>query len=352
MASNWSHIEQKALKNESLSFEEALSIVACPDADLMELVASARRVRETFFGTVVKLNYLVNIKSGLCSEDCRYCSQSKLSKAPIEKYPLMKAEEIIANVDRGREMGAARACLVSSGRAPSDREVAEVSRAAETLKTRHSGMEVCVCLGLLKEGQPGQLKKAGVDAYNHNINTSEKHYSDICETHTYKDRLDTMRKAKDGGLDLCSGVLTGMGESDKDLVMMAFTLREKMADSIPVNFLMAIENTPLAGMNQLTPQKCLKILALFRMVNPTIELRMAGGREVHLRSLQAVGLMIANSMFIGDYLTTTGQSPKADLAMIHDLGYTVKGQPPDFLPRLLGTSKPQLKSPEREHSVA
>ncbi|MCB4756573.1 MAG: biotin synthase BioB [Elusimicrobia bacterium] len=346
MNNTLANIERKSLANEPLTFDEAYRIVNSTDDELMDWVAVAARVRETFFGKGVKLNFLVNIKSGLCPEDCAYCSQSKLSKAPIEKYPLMNQETIIAHVEKGMSLGATRACLVASGRSPTPHEVEEVGEAVEFLKKKYPQMEICVCLGFLKEGESQALKTSGVDVYNHNINTSESFYEEICETHTYEDRLNTMQKAKEGGLSLCSGVLTGLGESDRDLVMMALTLREKKVGSIPVNFLMAIEKTPMEGIHLLTPQKCLRILALFRLVNPTVELRIAGGREIHLRSLQPLGLMIANSIFIGDYLTTVGQSARKDLEMIRDLGYKVKGQSDDFLERML--ERP--KSPQIRHS--
>ncbi len=347
MNENWGSIARKALGNETITREEALSVLQAPDSEIMGIVAAAEKVRQKYFGKRVKLNYLVNVKSGLCPEDCNYCSQSKVSEAPIPKYPLMSPEEIIAQAERGMAVGAKRACLVASGRGPSNREMKEFCSSVETLKQKYPNLEVCACLGLLSEGQADQLKESGVHAYNHNINTSEKHYAKICDTHTYNDRLDTVQKAQSAGLSSCSGVLAGMGETDDDLVDMAFVLREKGAHSIPVNFLVAIERTPLAGMHRLTPQKCLKILAMFRFVNPTPEIRVSGGREVHLRHLQPLGLMVANSIFIGDYLTTEGQSPRADLEMIRDLGYTVEGQSDDFLERVLGTPSPsaQLKEP-------
>lgn len=339
MTNMWSTIEQKSLANESISEVEALSILQCPNEELMSLVGIANNVRQKYFGKRVKLNYLVNVKSGLCPEDCHYCSQSKVSAAPIPKYPLLSPEEIIEQAERGLAVGAKRACLVASGRGPSNREMEEFCSSVKSLKEKHPNLEVCACLGLLMEGQADKLKEAGVYAYNHNINTSESHYDRICATHHYQDRIDTVEKAKGSGLSSCSGVLAGMGETDEDLVELAFTLRERKVESIPVNFLVAIEKTPLQGTNNLTPSRCLKILALFRLINPVVEIRISGGREVHLRSLQPLGLMMANSIFIGDYLTTQGQSARADLEMIRDMGYTVEGRPDDFLDSLLGAPK-------------
>jgi biotin synthase len=346
MATNWSTIETKALNDQPLTREEGLSILNSSNDELMELVGAARRVREAFFGKKVKLNYLVNVKSGLCPEDCHYCSQSKDSQAPIPKYPLMHPNEIIEHAERGMAVGAMRACLVASGRGPSSRELNEFCDSVKTLKEKHPSLEVCACLGLLQQGQAEKLKDAGVHAYNHNINTSEKHYEKICGTHGYQDRLDTMKKAASGGLSPCSGVLVGMGETSDDIVDMAFTLRGQSACSIPVNFLVSIDKTPLQKTHNLTPEKCLRILALMRLMNPSVELRIAGGREINLRSLQPLGLMIANSIFIGDYLTTLGQSATADLEMIRDLGYTVLGQSDDFLDKILSQPVPELKTLE------
>lgn len=336
MKPNWEAIRQKALSNQVLNSDEAFSILKSTDDEIMDVVEAARAVRQKYFGKAVKLNYLINIKSGICPEDCHYCSQSKLSEAPIAKYPLMAPEDVISHVERGLQVGAKRACLVASGRGPSEKEMNSFCRSVEALLEKHPGLEICACLGLLSNGQAGRLKEAGVYAYNHNINTSEAYYERICQTHTYRDRLDTLEQVKEDGLSPCSGVLAGMGETDEDLVQMAFTLREKGVDSIPINFLVSIDKTPLEGVNRLTPFRCLRILALFRLINPAIEIRIAGGREVHLRSLQPLGLMIANSIFIGDYLTTEGQSAEADLAMIRDLGYTVLGKPDDFLEKALG----------------
>jgi biotin synthase len=164
--------------------------------------------------------------------------------------------------------------------------------------------------------------------------------------HGYQDRLDTMKKAASGGLSPCSGVLVGMGETSDDIVDMAFTLRGQSTCSIPVNFLVSIDKTPLQKTHNLTPEKCLRILALMRLMNPSVELRIAGGREINLRSLQPLGLMIANSIFIGDYLTTLGQSATADLEMIRDLGYTVLGQSDDFLDKIFSQPVPELKTLE------
>ncbi len=346
----WNNLADKALNNELLTTAEALSVLQAPDTETFAIVAAAERVRRHHFGGKVKLNYLVNVKSGLCPEDCHYCSQSKDSEAPIEKYGLMPADDIIREAEKGTAVGATRACLVASGRGPSHRELSQFCDAVRELKSRKPDVEVCACLGLLMDGQADKLKDAGVDAYNHNLNTSQEHYERICKTHAYSDRVDTVEKAKAGGLSPCSGVLTGMGETDDDLVNVAAALRRQGVASVPVNFLISIEGTLLQRKSFLNPHRCLRILSMFRLMNPAAELRIAGGREIHLRTLQPLGLLVANSIFIGDYLTTKGQTARQDLEMIRDLGLTVLGQPDDFLETVLGTpaSGAEIKDPIRE----
>lgn len=228
--------------------------------------------------------------------------------------------------------GAKRVCLVASGRGPSEKDITRVVDTIDAVKARQPDVEVCVCLGLLRAGQGERLRDAGALAYNHNLNTSEGRYEAICTTHTYADRVDTVQRAQGAGLSPCSGAIFGMGESDVDIVDLALRLRELDPDSVPINFLIPFEGTPLAGQWQLTPQRCLRILALFRFTFPDVEVRLAGGREIHLRTLQPLALHIANSMFLGDYLTSEGQPGAADLAMIADAGLVVEGADTQTLP--------------------
>ncbi|HEY4616512.1 MAG TPA: biotin synthase BioB [Citricoccus sp.] len=314
-----------------LTAEEGLAVLATPDADTLRLVTEAGRLRRRHFGDTVKVNYLVNLKSGLCPEDCTYCSQRLGSTAEILKYSWLKPEEAAEQAALGINGGASRVCLVASGRGPSHRDVERVVQMTDRIKAEHPQVEVCACLGLLKDGQADRLREAGVDAYNHNLNTAESKYADIATTHTYADRVDTVDQAKGAGLSPCSGLIVGMGESDEQVVEAVLALRELGSDSIPVNFLMPFEGTPLAGTWELTPLHCLRILALVRLACPDTELRLAGGREMHLRGLQATALEVANSLFLGDYLTSEGQTAEQDLAMIADAGFRVlgAGQTPD-----------------------
>ena len=320
-------VADKALHREPPTRDEALAVLASSDDELMDVVAAAFRVRREFFGRRVKLNYLVNVKSGLCPEDCFYCSQRAGSAADVLKYTWLKTDEVIASAEAGVAGGARRVCLVASGRGPTDKDIDRISATIEGFKQRNPDVEVCACLGLLSQGQAERLAAAGTTAYNHNLNTSGGHYADICTTHEYADRVATVESAKSAGLSPCSGLIAGMGETDEDLVDVAFALRSVNPDSVPVNFLIPFDGTPLEGHWQLTPQRCLRILAMVRFVCPDAEVRLAGGREIHLRTLQPLALHIVNSIFLGDYLTSEGQAGSADLAMIADAGFTVEGAP-------------------------
>ncbi len=319
-------LAQKSLRGESLTRAESFSVLRCPDEDVLSLVQAAHLVRRKHFGKKVKINFLVNIQSGVCPEDCRYCSQSKESKAPVDKYRLMSPDQVEALADAAVANKASRVCLVASMRGPSEGDLKAVEAAVRRVKEKYPHLQVCASLGLLDEGDPERLKASGVDTYNHNLNTSESHYGKICTTHTYADRVGTLERIKAGGLLTCSGVLLGMGETEEDIVDVVFSLRKMKVDAIPVNFLIPVQGTALSDRNEMTPFRCLKILCLFRFLNPSSELRIAGGRELHLRSLQPLGLFIANSIFIGDYLTTGGQEPAADIRMIRDAGFEILGE--------------------------
>ena len=322
---NWEGFADKALAGDGLTREEARAVLRAPDEEMLSLLAAAGRVRRAHFGNRVKLNFLVNVRSGLCPENCHYCSQSSVSTAPIAKYPALSREEILEAANRAVASRAARFCMVASGRGPTNHEVKNLAETIKEVKQAHPSLEICACLGLLKEGQAQELRDAGVFAYNHNLNTSEQFYDEICSTHTFRDRIETVNRAREAGLSPCCGGLFGMGEAEEDIIELAFAIRDQDVDSIPLNFLIPIPGTPLANTPPLTPAMCLKILCLFRLLNPAKEVRIAGGREVQLRWLQPFGLHVANSIFIGDYLTTKGQPPAADLAMIRDLGFTIEG---------------------------
>jgi biotin synthase len=320
----WQHLAATVLSGHTISREDALSILQSSDEELLDLISSAFRIRQKHFGKTVQLYFLMNAKSGLCPEDCHYCSQSKVSDAPIPKYNILSREKLMDGARVAAERKSKTYCIVISGRAPNEREMKAVETIVPEIKEKY-GLNICACLGLLNEDQAKRLKAAGVDKVNHNLNTSRDHYAEICTTHTYDDRVDTLRHVRNAGMQLCSGGIIGMGEKLEDIVEMAFSLHELAVESIPLNFLHAIDGTPLEDREYLNPRDCLRALCMMRFVNPKSELRIAGGRERHLRSLQPLGLFVANSIFVGDYLTTQGQPPEEDYTMIQDLGFEITG---------------------------
>ena len=321
-AGRWHALAERVLSGGELDRAEARAVLESDDADLLDVLGAAWRVRHRHFGTTVQLFFLMNAKSGLCPEDCGYCSQSKVSEAEIPRYNLLSEPKLLEAARLAAERQSKTFCIVISARGPTQREIDFVCQVTPKIKAAHD-LNVCACLGLLTPEQARQLAAAGVDKVNHNLNTSERHYGEVCTTHTYADRMATLAACRAAGLALCSGGIMGMGESHDDLVDMAFALREMRVESIPLNFLNAIDGTPLEGSNRLTPRDCLRGLAMMRLVNPAAEIRIAGGRELHLGSLQALGLYAANSIFVGDYLTTKGQLPEADYKMIEELGFTI-----------------------------
>lgn len=318
----WHGLAEQVLAGHRLTLEEGLAVLQCPDEQLLQLLGAAYRVRQRFFGSTVQLYFLMNAKSGLCPEDCHYCSQSKISEAEIPKYNLLSRDKLLDGARAAHERSAKTYCIVISARGPSERELAAVEQIVPEIKTRYN-LKICACLGLLDDDQARRLQACGVDRVNHNLNTSENHYGEICSTHSYRDRIDTLRAVKDSGMEMCSGGIIGMGERDEDVVNMALALRDLGVHSIPVNFLNPIDGTPLASRDDLNPRYCLRVLALYRLACPDREIRIAGGRELHLRSLQPLGLYAANSLFVGDYLTTKGQLPEDDYRMIEDMGFVV-----------------------------
>ncbi|ENH97763.1 biotin synthase [Gracilibacillus halophilus YIM-C55.5] len=321
-AISWTDLAERVIHGDNLSDKEALSILHCPDEQLLLLLHGAYQIRHHYYGNRVKLNMILNAKSGLCPENCGYCAQSAVAKTPTETYRMVDKETLLEGAKQADRLRVGTYCIVASGRGPSHREVDTVTSAVEEIKHQY-GLKVCACLGMLKPEQADQLKLAGVDRYNHNINTSRQHHHHITTTHTYDDRVETVQHAKNAGISPCSGVIIGMKETKEDVIHMARSLKEIDADSIPINFLHAIDGTPLEGVDELDPRYCLKVLALFRYINPTKEIRIAGGREVNLRSLQPLGLYAANSIFVGDYLTTAGQESTVDHQILEDLGFEI-----------------------------
>ncbi len=319
----WHGLADRSLAGEELTREEAHAVLSAPDDALLDQLAAAYRVRRATWGNRVRLHFLLNAQSGLCPEDCGYCSQSKISAAEIEKYPMLAHERILEAADRAALLKAGTLCMVISGRTPGETVFGKVLDAVRAVRAKHD-LKICACLGLLNPEQVRRLKDAGVETINHNLNTSANFTPEIVSTHSFDDRVGTVQAVKDAGMKTCSGGILGMGESDDDVIDLALSLRALEVKSVPVNFLIPVPGTSFAGVRELDPRRCLRILSLYRFLLPTQEIRISGGREVHLRSMQVMGLYPANSIFIGDYLTTQGQTAREDLRMIEDAGFMLE----------------------------
>ena len=295
--------------------------------ELLSLVDAAFAVRRYYHDRTVTVHIINNVSNGLCSEDCNYCPQSKSSTADIAEYAEKSREEILAEAEQAYKAGAFRYCMVYAGRRPSRARTERIVDLVQTIKAQYP-IEVCVSAGIMGEADTKLLKEAGLDRLNHNLNTSPSQYGRICTTHTFADRLNTLKAARSAGLEVCSGIIAGMGETAGELVDLALMLRELEARSIPVNFLLPIAGNRLTVAEDLTPEYCLKILCVFRLINPRAEIRTAAGREYHLRSLEVLSLYPANSLFMDGYLNTRGRSRKDTLQMIVDAGFTIKSDFP------------------------
>ncbi|MBN1394141.1 MAG: biotin synthase BioB [Pirellulales bacterium] len=318
----WHDLAERVMDDHRLTADEGLAVLHSEDEELLDLLAAAYRVRRRWFGDRVNLNFLLNAKSGMCSEDCGYCSQSRVSTAKIPRYGLVSPEQMLDGARMAAERKSKTYCTVISGRAPSDKEIETFAGVVPRIKERYK-LKICLSVGLLTFDQARRLKQCGVDRINHNLNASRRFYPKICTTHSFQERFDTLQNVRRAGLEICSGGIVGMGEEAEDVVELALTLGELQVEATPVNFLLPIAGTPLEGCRRLDPRYCLKVLAMFRLANPRGELRIAAGREVHLGPLQPLGLFPANSIFVGDYLTEAGQPPEEDYRMIESLGFSV-----------------------------
>ncbi|MCC5814914.1 MAG: biotin synthase BioB [Leptospira sp.] len=286
---------------------------------LPEVIQMASKPRFENFGKKVRIHILDNIKNGYCPEDCGYCAQRKNGESGIQEYSLKSEDEILEDAKQAKANGAYRFCMVSSGTGPGDKTIAKLSGTIRRI-TDELGMKVCLSAGILDQAKANTLKEAGLDRYNHNLNTSDSYYKDICTTHTFQDRVETLQLASNAGIGLCSGVIVGMGESMDDIIAVAMELRRLRVASIPVNFFIPVKGHAIQNPSVLSPEICLRILAVFRLINPDAEIRMAAGREGHLKTMQSTGLFIANSLFAAGYLNVEGSDAKATLGMIRDAG--------------------------------
>jgi biotin synthase len=321
---DWTDLGRRARDGVPPSREEALAVLRAPDDALLPILHAAFLPRERHFGRRVRLHLLLNAKSGRCPEDCRFCAQSAHAGTDVKDYPLVSAEAIVDGALRARDLQAAVYCVVTSGRGPTAAELDALCGAAREIKRRAPGLRLCFSLGTLADADARRLREAGADRFNHNLETSERRFPEVCTTHAFADRAATVRTVQRAGLHACCGGIVGMGESPEDVVDLAFALRELDVDSIPVNFFNPRPGTGLADLPPLSPAQALKALAMVRLVNPAKDIRAAGGREAVLRERQPLALFAANSIFIEGYLTTPGQGYDADRRMIADAGFEIE----------------------------
>jgi biotin synthase len=318
-------LAEQALAGDELDQALCLRVLEDPELELLPLLHAAYTVRKHHHGKAVSIHILNNVQNGHCPEDCNYCSQAKNSKTPIHAYGLKKEEEVLEEARLAHASGAFRYCMVFAGTGPSSSRTEQIAELIRKIKQRYP-IEVCVSAGLLDDEKAKVLKEAGCDRLNHNLNTSAEHYGKVCTTHDFADRMRTLQAARRQGLEVCSGMIVGMGEQAADIVAVARELRNVKAASIPVNFLIPFEGNVFNQMPDLKPEYCLRVLCLFRFLNPACELRAAAGREGHLRSLEVLCLYPANSIFLDGYLNSKGGSRRRVLKMIQDAGFEIRSE--------------------------
>lgn len=301
------------MKNERAKAEKLLRL------PMAELTAMADTIRDEHHGRHLDLCTILNAKSGSCAEDCKFCAQSCRYKTDIETYPLKSNKEIFKAAVIAKKNGAVRFGIVTSGNTLTDGELKRLAKCIRSIRAK-VGIKVCASLGKLDSQQLKMLKSAGISRYHHNIETSPGFFKKIVTTHTFEERLETIRAAKEAGLEVCSGGIIGMGETWADRIDMALTLRKLGVDSVPINILMPIEGTPLAGSRKISCADAIRTIAIFRIILKDKVVRLAAGRETALKDFQAAAFMSgANGMLIGGYLTVKGREVSEDRSLAGEI---------------------------------
>ncbi|MBI4313591.1 MAG: biotin synthase BioB [Candidatus Omnitrophica bacterium] len=313
---------EKVLKGGPITREEASELMKLTDpADILELGSWANRVRSKYTGRSCQLCALVNAKAGECAENCKYCSQSGHYSTDISKYPLMAPEAILARAKQAAEFGARRFCIVTATRGLSDKDLPAIVKAVQLVREQ-TGLAVECSLGFVTDEQLEVLKAAGMTRYNHNLETCEDNFSNICTTHTYQDRVNTLKQLKKHGMERCAGGILGLGETPEGRLDLAFALAELEVECVPVNVINPRPGTPLEHNTPPEPLEVIKTIAIFRLILPWAVIELAGGRELNVRDLQSLALICgANGLIIGSYLTTIGRQPAEDMQLVQDLGF-------------------------------
>jgi len=286
---------------------------------LTELISLANKARRDFLGDTIELCSIINAKSGLCNQDCKFCVQSRLHKTHIETYALKAKKEILAKALRAQDIGAKRFGIVTSGNTLSREELKRICEAASEIKEK-LGIKLCASLGSISEDGLWLLKKAGVSRYHHNIETSARYFPRIATTHSFADRIATIRRAKSCGLEVCSGGIIGMGESMQDRLEMALCLKELKVDAVPINILVPIKGTRLEGQQPLSCAEVIRTIAIFRIILKGKIIKIAAGRESALKDFQALAFLAgADGMLIGGYLTVKGRAVEEDRRLVKEI---------------------------------
>jgi biotin synthase len=308
----------KVLAGGSITFEEAERLLATDD--VMFLADCANTITRAFNGDTVDVEALINAKSGKCPEDCSFCAQSSFYDTGITKYPLLPKEVLVENAEKAKESGVSNFCLVCAYRDPPEKDFQQICEIISEIRAKVD-IEVNVSLGFMTPARAQKLRELGVKRYNHNLEAAESYFSKICKTHDFADRINTARIVKQAGLELCSGGIIGMGESKKQRIELAFSLASLHPEEVPINILIGREGTPMTGFEPIDPLEAIKTIAVWRFIMPKTILKIAGGREVHLKDKDRLALKAgANGIITGGYLTTGGNSPNKDIAMIKEIG--------------------------------
>ena len=289
------------------------------DAPLLELVSSADKVRRESVGSKFELCNIINAKAGLCSEDCKFCAQSSRHSADVSVYPLKKKNQIVEAAQQAKKIGAEKFGIVTSGNRLKKSELDVIAQAISEIKGRIE-IDICASLGALERDELAMLKEVGLSRYHHNIETSARFYSRIVSTHSFEERINTIKAAKEVGLEVCSGGIIGMGESWQDRIDMALTLKKLNVDSVPVNLLVAVKGTALESLEPVSCVDAVRTICIFRIILKDKTIKIAAGRETVLKDFQALGLMAgANGMLIGGYLTVKGRDVAEDWKLIREV---------------------------------
>lgn len=313
------NLGDRVISGHSITKTEALQISTIQKTEMFDLFAAANKIRQAFRGDSVDLCAIVNAKSGACPEDCSYCAQSSRSTTEAAVYPLINKNAVIEKAKEARDAGVKRFCIVTSGRKIGENELKEICSMIKDI--RGIGLLPCSTLGLLNKDELKFLKDSGLERYHHNLETSERFFPEICRTHTYSDKLNTIDAAMSAGISVCSGGIFGMGETWEDRIDMAFKLKELGTDSVPINYLIPVKGTPLGEQDMLNPFEALKIVSLYRFILPQKQIRICGGRMQVLGEFNSMVFMAgADSLLTGNYLTTTGRTFSNDQLLIKDYG--------------------------------